>query len=327
VTPVEETLYSYQTSNRTIEAQELDLTPAERWTLYQNLRENARPENREYLYDYFWDNCSTRVRDAIDRVAGGRVKAAGQGPATMTFRQHALRMTADTFWVYAGLHLGLGSPTDASVDVWREAFLPEKLRDLLRTARISRDGAERPLVKEERVLFAAQRAPLLAKPPSWVAHFAGVGLVLGGAFALLGIVGRRRRGARLALGASVALVGFVAGLLGLILAALWAFTNHKAAHANANILQLAPVAIVLVGYGIGVARSRERATRRAFYVAAAALAFAALGIVAKVLPGDAQDNSAFVALMVPLWAGMALGLGKLVGLRATPSSRARARRA
>jgi hypothetical protein len=46
--------------------------------LANSLRENARPENREYLYDYFRDNCSTRVRDAVDRAVGGRVRQAGQ---------------------------------------------------------------------------------------------------------------------------------------------------------------------------------------------------------------------------------------------------------
>src|SRR5215813_13504593 len=75
VSSVTETLHSYQAANRTIEAQELDLTPTQRWDLLSRLRHNALPENRGYLYDYSSNNCSTRVRDAVDATVGGRVKA------------------------------------------------------------------------------------------------------------------------------------------------------------------------------------------------------------------------------------------------------------
>lgn len=136
VSGMEATFASYVSDNRTIEAQELDLTPAQKTALWQSLRDNARPENREYLYDYFRDNCSTRVRDAIDRVVDGRVRQAGQRPAAMTFRADALRMTADFFPEYLGLDLGLGRPTDAPITLWDEAFLPERMRDLLRVVRI-----------------------------------------------------------------------------------------------------------------------------------------------------------------------------------------------
>src|SRR5215831_17876794 len=202
---VAETLQSYEAANRTIEAQELDLTPAQRWGLLSRLRHNALPENRGYLYDYLWDNCSTRVRDAVDAVVGGRVKAAGAAPGTMTLRDHALRMTSDLPWEYVGLHFGLGRLTDAPLTVWQEAFLPERLRDLLRLVRIERDGMLVPLVKSERVIFAAQRLPPPARPPRRTPWFAAVGLALGGAMAGLGWLGRDRRAARAALGALSAL--------------------------------------------------------------------------------------------------------------------------
>lgn len=303
-----DTLYSYQASNRTIEAQELDLTPAERWGLYQRLRDNARPDKREYLYDYFWDNCSTRVRDAVDGVLGGRIRAAAQAPASMSLRAHALRMVADLPWEYVTLYLGLGSTTDAPINRWQESFLPDEFRDLLRTVKVPRDGGERPLVKSERVLFAARRPPVLARPPRTTIYFLITGLLVGGALALLGRGARDRWPARVALGALVSLLGFVFGLIGLILVFLWVATNHKAAHANANIWLLAPFAIVLGGYGIAVARGRRRGTRRAFLVARAALVLAAVGVVAKVLPGTAQDNWPFILMLLPVWGGMVLAL-------------------
>jgi hypothetical protein len=64
----------YFQSNRTVWAQELDLEPAQRLEIERFLEWNARPENRYYHYDYFRDNCSTRVRDVVDRVIGGAIK-------------------------------------------------------------------------------------------------------------------------------------------------------------------------------------------------------------------------------------------------------------
>jgi len=306
--PAGETLWSYQAADRTIEAQELDLTAAERLALQTRLDENARPENREYLYDYFWDNCSTRVRDVIDAVVGGRLHAAGARPSVISMRDHALRMTADLPWEYVGLHLGLGSLTDRPGDLWQEAFLPERLRDLLRVTRVARDGGQRPLVKSERVLFTSSRPPPPARPPRTLPWFALVGIAAGALLALLGRLARRRRAARAALGAATGLLGLVLGLLGLALVLLWAFTNHRAAHANANILTLAPWALALCGFSVGVARGRQRATRRAFLVAASAAGAALLGLLLKVLPGVAQDNLAFIALLLPTWGGLTLAL-------------------
>lgn len=309
---VAETLKSYQAANRTIEAQELDLTPAQRWGLLSRLRQNALPENRGYLYDYFWDNCSTRVRDAVDAAVDGRVRGAGAAPGTMTLRDHVLRMTSNLLWEYVGLHFSLGKVTDAPPTVWQEAFLPEKLRDLLRLVRIERDRALVPLIKSERVIFAAQRLPPPARPPRRTPWFVAVGLGLGGVMAGLGWLGRDRRAARAVLGALSALLGLVLGMLGLILLLLWAATNHRAAHANANILLCAPWTVALLPVGVGVAVGSEGAKRAAFLIATSALALAVAGLSAKVLPGPSQDNASFIALLLPFWLGLTAGLRQLL---------------
>jgi hypothetical protein len=307
VSRMEDTYASYVSDNRTIEAQELDLTSAQKWALWNSLRDNARPENREYLYDYFRDNCSTRVRDAIDRAVGGRVRQAGQRRVAMTFRADALRMTADFFPEYLGLDLGLGRPTDAPITAWDEAFLPERMRDLLRDVRIPGESGERPLVKSERTLFAARRPPKPDQPPNWTVYFLGAGLGFGALLAWLGRLARKRPAARVGLGICSSLLGLVFGVLGLILLSLWVLTDHKAAYANANIFLLAPWSVVLVGYGVGAALGRPAATRKAFWVTVSAAGFAALGLVAKALPGFAQDNLELVALLLPVWLGLAAG--------------------
>jgi hypothetical protein len=85
------------------------------------------------------------------------------------------------------------------------------------------------------------------------------------------------------------------------------FTDHKAAYANANIFLLAPWSVVLAGYGVGTALGRPAAIRKAFWVLATAAGFAAIGVLAKALPGLSQDNLILVAFFLPVWLGLALG--------------------
>jgi hypothetical protein len=304
----EPTMEAYRAENRTIISQELDLSAPQKWALWQALRENARPENRAYLYDYFYDNCSTRVRDALDRVTGGRIRAAGRAPGTQTLRAHALRSVADFLPEYLGLYLGLGRATDGSVDRWAETFLPERLTDLLRTVRLPDGAGERNLVKSEKVVYQSTRPAKPAQPPHWAIYFLAVGVGIGSLLALLGRLGRRLAAARILLGAATSVLGGVFGLLGLILVGFWALTNHKVAYANANIMQLAPWAIVLFGYGIGVMLGWPGATRRARSLALSAMVFAALGILCKALPGLNQDNWPFILFCLPTWLGLWAGL-------------------
>jgi hypothetical protein len=306
----DENFFQYRESNRTIELQELNLTPAERQRLYLRLRENALPQHRAYLYDYFWDNCSTRVRDMVDFATEGRLRRAAGGPAAMTFRAHALRLVADLAWEYVSLHLGLGSHTDGPMTRWEEAFLPERLRDLMNDVRLGGDGADRPLVKSSRVVFQAARPPPLAAPPSWSASFALVGLALGGALLGLALTGRRPL-ARVGFALVAGFAGLVSGLLGVILLFLWGFTNHRAAWANTNLLLVSPLGLAFTGFALGLARARADSLRRAARVAGTILTLAVLGLLLRVTGLAVQDNGSFLALFVPLWTGLFLGLRRL----------------
>jgi hypothetical protein len=304
----EPTMEAYSAENRTILSQELDLSAPQKSALWQALRENARPENRAYLYDYFYDNCSTRVRDALDRVTGGRIRSAGLAPATRTLRAHALRSVADYLPEYVGLYLGLGRATDRPTDQWAETFLPERLADLLRKVRLPDGAGEKDLVKSEKIVYQSTRPAKPDQPPNWAIYFLAVGVVLGGVLALLGRLGKRRAGARILLGVATSALGGLLGLLGLILVGFWAFTNHKVAYANANIMQLAPWTVVLFGYGIGVMLGWPAATRRARSLALSAVVIAALGILGKALPGLNQDNWPFILFCLPTWLGLWVGL-------------------
>jgi hypothetical protein len=306
-----ETVREYQYTNRRVDIQELDLTLEQKRTLALRLSDNARPEKRNYLYDYFWDNCSTRVRDAVDAATGGAVKAALQGPAKMSYRHHGLRLTSELLWEYLGLHFGLGRPTDLPATRWQEAFIPQVFHDQLKELHVRGPNGDHPLVLQERTLVQSSRPEPRAEAPHWLPWFALVGLLAGAALGGLGRLGVWRPIPRVGFGLLVGLVGLVGGLLGCALAFLWAFTNHLAAHANANLLPCAPFVLALAPLSVGVMRGRMVSAQSVFYLATAAATLALAGLALKALPGPAQDNLDFIAFFLPLWAGIAFGARSL----------------
>jgi len=292
----------YSHENRAIAAQELALTPAQKAELRAALEVNARPENRLYKYDYFLDNCSTRVRDAVDRMVGGRLRTAAAQPGRMTLRQHALRMTAQPLWLYLALDLVLGPKVDQPIDRWAEMFLPGEL---------ARGLADAQLVSNQAILFQADRPPPLAEPPAFGMRFWGAGILVGLLFAGLGTAARHLRAARVAVGLLTALWGFAVGFIGCFLIYAWAFTDHVVAHRNQNILVCAPWAIALVVLGVGVALGRPGATRKAFAVAEAAVGAALIACTFKAGIVAHQENGTLIAFFLPTWLGIAAALLQL----------------
>jgi hypothetical protein len=313
------TINDYRRENRSIDAQELELTPAQRRQLADFLENNAREENKYYKYDYYRDNCSTRVRDAVDRVVGGKIHEAALGPAQMSWRDHTRRLVADDLPVYLGLHVAMGDLIDQPVDVWREMFLPSKVQETLRKVRVPTPQGDRPLVKSEKTLLGAARGPLRAGPPHWALPMLAAGALAGGGLYGLARLGQRRPAARAAFGALVALLGLVLGFLGTLFFFFWTLTDHEVAYRNENMLQCAPWALALVVAGVGVARGRAPWVRRAKLVALSVAGASALGLLLKLLPWFDQDNAEIIALALPLWAGVAAGLVALERSLATPA--------
>jgi hypothetical protein len=111
----------------------------------------------------------------------------------------------------------------------------------------------------------------------------------------------------------VGVLGLAFGFLGSALVFLWGFTDHRAAHANANLLPCPPFVLALAVLAVGLARGRMVAAQSAFYIAAAAALTSVVGLAAKALPGAAQDNLVFIAFFLPLWLGLAYGARCLGG--------------
>lgn len=307
------TLQVYVRTNRTVWVQELDLTPAERVALRDFLEWNERPEHRFYRYDYYRDNCSTRVRDALDRVLGGRIRAATDTIATgRSYRFHTSRLIASDLPLYTALLLALGQPVDRPLTAWEEMFLPLELRDWIRHVTVVDDsGRTVPLVKSERTLFQGTEPAERAAPPDWVRGYLAVGLALG--LLLWGLGHRGVASARARLWFAWVAGGWtlLAGIVGGLLVFLWAFTDHAVAYRNENLFQVnllvLPLAVAAPALARGSAAARSPALLFSALVAVASLA----GLVLKASPAFDQHNTEMLALFVPVNLGLALGITAL----------------
>jgi hypothetical protein len=308
----------YANANRSVWLQELNLTPAQRVRLRDFVEWNARPENRTYLYDYYRDNCSTRVRDAIDMALGGALRAATEDvPTGTTYRSHSLRLTASEIAAYTGLLLGLGPLVDHPLDAWEESFIPMQLREHVRRVRVTGpDGAEAPLVLSEQTLFEATRADPPARAPDRTPLYLAFSTVIAGAMLLAWRFGRGGSRVGWVFLVLALLWSLTAGLFGSILAALWAFTNHVAAHRNENLFQVNPFSLALA-VALALALIRPSARRAAAWLALVVAGISLVGLAIQVLPGLDQVNGGIIALALPLHLAVALGLAS--SLRRQPS--------
>jgi hypothetical protein len=296
------TLSAFAGENRSVWAQELNLTPEQKLALRAFVEWNGRDENKFYHYDYYRDNCSTRVRDAIDRVVSGQIRQATSAqPTGTTFRSHTRILTDSDVPVYTGLELAMGHNIDRPISAWQEMFLPMKLRDHMRTVKV-RDalGHEAPLVIAETQLYTAHRDPLPATTPKWTPYYFVAGLLFAGLLVVLAIatLGGSSK-ARMGFTVLATLWSFVAGLLGLLITMLWLFTDHYVTYKNENVLQINPLPLalaVLIPLLVYRGKARKGTVRVAYMVAFLSL----IGFLIQIIPAFNQVNGEIIALALPI---------------------------
>jgi hypothetical protein len=303
-------LQEYISANRSVWIQQLNLTNQQKTELRDFLEWNERPENRFYRYHYYRDNCSTRIRDAIDRVLAGAIRDATQHeyPGT-TLRFHSLRLVADDFWAYVGLLLGLGEPVDVPISKWEEMFLPLKLREHLRSVVVSdENGDRRPLVASETTMFESTQYFERLAPPRWTLWFLGAGLALA-VFALFQAhwaTGSRR--ARAVYAGCTAIWYALTGIVGIGLAGLWLFTDHDTSYRNENLFFFDPVAVLLVVLAPLLIYRTGWTIRAGRLLAVFVAGVSLLGFVLQIVPGIDQVNGPLIAFAMPPNLAFAAGL-------------------
>ncbi|MCD9086482.1 DUF4105 domain-containing protein [Stenotrophomonas sp. SY1] len=298
--PLEEDLAQYSDAGRGASIQWLDLPPAQARALADGLAERAKPENARYHYDYFLANCSTMVRDALNQAMDGGLQSqlAGRSRGN-TFRSESVRLASPSLWMWLGFDIGMGPSADQPLSRWEEAFVPMRLADSLREARNS-EG--RPLVQAEQELLPQR---LAAEPKEKIRRW-WPWLLVGLAIAGLIIAGRRR--VRLIAGFALPF-WLLCGVAGALLAYLWGFSAHHAAWANRNLLLLSPLSLLLVPGAWTLLRGRQPGRWFSWLLWLVA-GIAAVALPVQWLSLQAQFNTQWIVLLLPIHLALALTLGK-----------------
>jgi hypothetical protein len=224
--------------NRFIHEQRLNLDPRQRQKLFTFLEWNARPENQYYYYDYFYDNCATRLRDVMIKNFGDSVRFNSDHITT----DYSIRQLTDLYlkpqpWGDLGIDICLGLPMDKKAGPLEYMFLPDFVEAGFDHATIKQNGIDIPLVREKVITYESreEEARRALPHPSYV--FCFLALL---ALALAGWDIKRKK-------LSNWFDGFLfitVGLIGVLLLFLWFFTDHKAAAKNFNLLWAFPTHLV-----------------------------------------------------------------------------------
>ena len=292
----------YRERNRSILAQELNLTPAQRLKLQQFVQSNALPENKFYRYDYYRDNCSTRLRDALDHAVSGQLQLATVTRMTSgTYRSHTQRLMTGDIPLYTGVTLALGHPADKPLSIWEEMFLPVRMANDLRSISIpDTAGARIPIVRSEMAIFTAGRSPEPAEPPNYLPWYVAVGILLAGV--LVALVRSAEGGHRVAFFGATAIAtlwSLIAGLGGMALVIAWLFTKHHFMGRNESLLHFNPLSIALVVL-VPLSLYGLRGVRRAIKLSGFVAALSLFGFVLQGIPFFDQKNGEIIALALPL---------------------------
>lgn len=239
VTTYERFLMEYNYFQRNVREQVLDLSPEQISKLIEFLDNNYLPENRFYRYDFFYDNCATRIRDVMEQVLGEQL----DWNEDLLAEQKTFRNLIDEYvyplpWADFGIDLALGSVIDIDAKEREKQFLPDYMEAAFDRAVIIGDGPSRKLVKEklEVLNFPPRESKMDLLNPYVLWWIFAIAVVV------LTFVGYKKK--RLYKGFDV---GFFAalGLLGLVIVSLWFFTFHSQTKLNWNVLWALPTNLIL----------------------------------------------------------------------------------
>lgn len=225
-------LREYQFEGRWVYRQKLNLTQDERQELYSFLEENALPENRDYKYDFFYDNCSTRLRDVLENVLGDKLQyPENPKDSIQTFRDLIGLYLTNHEWSDLGIDLALGEPCDRVAEWRQKMFLPDFLKANLEQAKVIHNGKTENLISGGSYILAEREA----------AHKQDSDSIMWIFWTLFAIAGISAVFLKANYFRWFDIVFFmVIGLLGVFIALLWFATDHSATKWNFNLLWALP---------------------------------------------------------------------------------------
>ena len=322
--PTEYNINWYITNNRDVTIYTLDLPPEKKEEIRQLAEMSLLPENQYYIYRFFDNNCTTRIRDIIDMAVGGQLKARfANEKCHFTLRQQVRCNIWFSPVIEWFLCFFLGQNIDSEITFWEAMFLPSELAGCINELMYTdENGISRKLVSNMETICRSQgRFPVLDIPgKQWPQGFT-VGFIAALFLVLLFFVQAKFPAiGQAALGITYSLFGLLFGGAGLLLFFMNFFTSYDCTYYNANLLFCNPLLLASFPLGIKYAVARNYSKRLFAETSLRLLWFlAALGIVVsmliKLLPMFWQKNFPYQILMLPIALTLSLepsGLKKII---------------
>lgn len=229
-------LRSYEYEKRSVSEQVLNIDPGSATKLYAALEENCKPENKHYLYDFFFDNCTTRLRDLFENEILG-FQYPEQPIEELNYRSLLDKYTY--LWPFTdfGQDLIVGSIADEDAGLMGQCFLPEFLELHLSRSSIG----HLPAVRETNVLLDHSDLEISRseKPTNWP-------LILFGLLLLVEFFLFVKRPLSNLTRVWDGIWYLILGIGGLIIAFMWFGTDHLTTKNNLNLLWMSPLFLFML---------------------------------------------------------------------------------
>ena len=233
-------LESYIAQNRWVKEQTLNLSYSEKQALFNFLENNRKPENQFYKYDFFFDNCATKIRDVLVEVLGDRLEYKDDHIIDeYTFRELIQQNVDANTWGSLGMDVAIGAVVDKKATAWEYQFLPQYVFEGAENAILKRRGGITvPLVKKSESLY--KDTPRTKKTSFFTSPLFVFGLI-GVVIIFITFKDYRNKTRSRYLDAAIF---FISGLIGVFLLLLWFGTDHSTTVNNYNLLWAFPLSLL-----------------------------------------------------------------------------------
>jgi len=231
-------LQSYFLEQRYVISQKINIDGTETRKLLELVNENMKPENIKYRYDFFYDDCTTRIRDLLEKSIGEKLKyPPAESGKVPSFREMVAKYQNPYPWYKFGVDLIMGSTADKKASFRDRMFLPIDMKDELSKTVVHRSDKMIPLLQNPVVLIDFE-APVIKKmflvsPPA--IFTLAIILIL-----ILAALTKSRKTIRI----MDIIIYSVFSVLSFLMIFFNFFTDHQQMRLNLNIIWLNPFIIV-----------------------------------------------------------------------------------
>lgn len=224
---------SYKLDKRSVYEQILQLSPNEKQKILDFLIWNAKPENRVYRYNFFFDNCASRIRDVLVNNIEGGITFQEKNHSNKTLRRHVKDYHGKLLWINLGVDFVVSSESDRIATFWEEMFLPDYLMNHFAEAVKTKDGTS--VVRNTNVIYEAPTNTY--KSMKFISPFVVVLLII---LVLVYVSIKQFQSQKMNNRLDVWIYGFN-GFMGIVMAWFVIYSEHPAMSPNYNLLWALPV--------------------------------------------------------------------------------------